>query len=162
MRPAGVLPSPVHCCLAGLCGACQEPASSQPEVQALFFPQEPAVPAPRAGGSWFQLSMLMMFPARGSVLWPGRAELHGDPSLRMLLIFWGYRVLLQRVPGWEGLQTSLLGISVPLCCLLRQPPARNAPGPLRGGAGVRQAPLQAPVVLLCCQWGLKVEVWGIF
>lgn len=62
----------------------------------------------------------------------------------------------------EGLQTSLLEARVPLCCLLRQPTARRRPWAAESGAGVRQAPLQAPVVLSCCQWGLKVEVWGIF
>lgn len=86
-----------------------------------------SLPGPRAGGSWFPLSMLVMFPARGSALWSGCAELHGRPSWRMLLIFWEYRVLLQRVPGAVGLQTSVLEVRVPLCCRLRQPPARNGP-----------------------------------
>lgn len=36
--------------------------------------------------------------AGGSVLWPGYAELHGDPNLRMLLILWEYEVL-QRIPA---------------------------------------------------------------
>lgn len=48
--------------------------------------------------SWFQLLMLVLFMAGGSVLWPGCAELHGDLNLRMLLILWEYEVFLQRIP----------------------------------------------------------------
>lgn len=48
--------------------------------------------------SWFQLLMLVLFMAGGSVLWPGCAELHGDPNLRMLLRLWESEVLLQRIP----------------------------------------------------------------
>lgn len=49
--------------------------------------------------NWFLLSlMLVLFMAGGSVLWPGCAELHGDPNLRMLLRLWESEVLLQRIP----------------------------------------------------------------
>lgn len=71
------------------------------DLRALFFSREPAVPAPAAGGLLVSALMLVLLLARGSVL-SGCAGLHRDPNWRMLLIFWGYRVLLQRVPGEGG------------------------------------------------------------
>lgn len=64
-------------------------------LRVLFFSYEPAVLSCwRAGGErqplGFRCLMLVLFPTEGSPLWLGCAELHRNPTLRMLFIFWEY------------------------------------------------------------------------